>query len=161
MMGVESAKKVLCESMKRRWGAEVNMIRLMASLTLASALAAWAETPAKWQYAGENKGIRFSFKIANECRNDGAKVELKLENTLDHAVVVSFRLIDPDWKQSFERELGPKMKDTAIKFTPEEGTACHPYVGEVFVESKETQVTQTDDSQSKMQSESPALTSEP
>jgi hypothetical protein len=58
--------------------------------------------------------------------------------------MVSFRLVDPDWKKSFERELGPKMKDTAIRFTPEEGTACHPYIDEVYVVSKETQVTHSD-----------------
>jgi hypothetical protein len=104
-------------------------------------MAALADSVPRWQYAGENKGIRFSFKIANECRNSGAKVEMKLENTLDHAVTVSFRLVDPEWKQSFERELGPKMKDTAIRFAPDEGTACHPFVDEVYVEDRETQVT--------------------
>lgn len=138
------------------------MIRLMTSLTLVGVLAAiGAEPPVKWQYAGENQGIRFSFKIANECRSSGAKVEVKLENTLDHAVVVSFRLIDPDWKQSFERELGPKMKDTSIKFKPEEGTACHPYVGEVYVESRETRVTQSVDTPLQMQSGSPEISAEP
>lgn len=100
-----------------------------------------SEIPTRWQYAGENKGIRFYFKIANECRPTGAKLELKLENTLDRAVTVSFRLVDPEWKQSFERELAAKEKDTAIRFTPEEGSACHPYVDEVYVESRETQVT--------------------
>jgi hypothetical protein len=117
------------------------MTRLIAVVILVGALAGMADTPARWQFAGENQGIRFSFRIANECRNSGAKVEMKLENTLDHAVTVSFRLVDPDWKQTFERELGPDMKDTAVKFTPEEGSACHPYVDEVFVQSKETQVT--------------------
>jgi hypothetical protein len=51
--------------------------------------------------------------------------------------------VDPEWKQSFERELGAKEKDTAIRFTPDEGTACHPYVDEVYVDSRETQVTHT------------------
>lgn len=102
-----------------------------------------SEMPTRWQYAGENQGIRFYFKIANECRPSGARVEMKLENTLERAVTVSFRLVDPEWKQSFERELGAKEKDTAIKFTPDEGTACHPYVDEVYVESRETQVTHT------------------
>lgn len=120
------------------------MIRFLAAMTLFGAMAEAAETPAKWQYAGENRGIRFHFKIANECRKTGAKVEMKLENTMDHPVVVSFRLVDPDWKQSFERDLGPKMKDMAVKFTPEDGTACHPYVDEVFVESKETLVTHSE-----------------
>jgi hypothetical protein len=108
------------------------------------AAAAPADAPARWQFAGENQGIRFHFRIANECRESGAKVEVKLENGLDHAVTVSFRLVDPDWKQSFERELGPNMKDMAIRFAPEEGTACHPYVDEVYVESKETRVTHSD-----------------
>lgn len=124
------------------------MKRMLAALAFAGALsqvaAATAETTAKWQFAGENRGIRFHFKIANECRDQGAQVEIKLENSLDHAVVVSFRMVDPDWKKSFERELGPKMMDTAIKFSPEEGAACHPYVDEVYVESKETQVTHSD-----------------
>jgi hypothetical protein len=122
-------------------GAEVSMIRLIAVITLAGALAGMADTAPRWQFAGENQGIRFYFKIANECRNSGAKVELKLDNTLDHAVMVSFRLVDPDWKKSFQRELGPMMKDKAVKFAPEEGSACHPYIDEVYVESKETQVT--------------------
>ncbi len=113
----------------------------------ASASAKSGEMPGRWQFAGENQGIRFYFKVANECRNSGAKVEMKLENTLDRAVTVSFRLVDPDWKQSFERELGAKEKDTAVKFTPEEGTACHPYVDEVYVESRETQVTHNADTE--------------
>jgi hypothetical protein len=117
------------------------MTRWIAAVSLLGALAAQADSPSRWQYAGENQGIRFSFKIANECRSNGAKVEMKLENTLDHAVTVSFRLVDPEWKQSFERDLGPKEKDTAIKFTPDEGSACHPYVDEVYIETKETQVT--------------------
>lgn len=105
-----------------------------------------SESTTRWQFAGENQGIRFYFKIANECRPSGAKVEMKLENTLDWAVTVSFRLVDPEWKQSFERELGAKGKDTAIKFTPETRTACHPYVDEVYVNSRDTQVTHSSDS---------------
>ena len=77
-----------------------------------------------WQFAGES----------------GASLELKLENTLDLPVTVSFRIVDPDWTQSFERELGPNAKDTAIHFVPDEGTACHPYVDEVYVEPHGTQV---------------------
>ncbi|HKP96032.1 MAG TPA: hypothetical protein VJ385_09775 [Fibrobacteria bacterium] len=122
------------------------MIRLIAAITLAGTLSGRADTPARWQFAGENQGIRFYFKIANECRPSGARVELKLENTLDRPVTVAFRLVDPDWKQSFEREVGPRMKDMAVKFTPEEGSACHPYIDEVYVESKETQVTHADES---------------
>jgi len=111
---------------------------------LAWAASAWAakggDAPPHWQYAGENQGIRFAFLIENECRESGARVQLKLENTLDHAVTVSFRLVDPDWKQSFERELGPGEKNALIPFTPDEGTACHPYVDEVYVEEGRTQV---------------------
>jgi hypothetical protein len=114
-------------------------------MTLVCASSAWAgkgeAAPPRWQFAGENQGIRFYFKIANECRDEGAKLDVKLESTLDHPVTVSFRLVDPDWKQSFERELGPKAKDAAIQFTPDEGTACHPYVDEVYVELHGTQVT--------------------
>jgi hypothetical protein len=108
------------------------------------AAAAWAgkkeAAPPRWQFAGENQGVRFYFKIANECRDTGAKLELRLENTLDHAVTVSFRLVDPDWKQNFERDLEPNGKDAAIPYTPDEGTACHPYVDEVYVEPRATQV---------------------
>ncbi|MEO6094543.1 MAG: hypothetical protein ABIW76_02315 [Fibrobacteria bacterium] len=121
------------------------MTRLIAALTLAGALtqgfAAPTETEPRWQFAGENQGIRFFYKVANECRNSGAKVEMKLESTLEYPVTVSFRLVDPEWKRKFERELSARMKDTGIKFIPEEGTACHPYIDEVFVETRETQVT--------------------
>jgi hypothetical protein len=121
------------------------MTRIIAALALAGALthgfAAPSENEIRWQFAGENQGIRFFYKIANECRNSGAKIEMKLESTLDYPVTVSFRLVDPEWKRKFERELSARMKDTAIKFVPEEGTACHPYVDEVFVETLETQVT--------------------
>lgn len=122
------------------------MTRLIAVMTLAGALAGWADTPERWQFAGENQGVRFYFKILNECRSSGAKVEMKLENTLDHAITVSFRLVDPDWRQSFERELGPQMKDTAVKFTPEDGSACHPYVDEVYVEARDTQLSHSGES---------------
>ena len=141
------------------------MHRLIMALGFGAALAAGAsakpgESPGRWQFAGENQGIRFFFKIANECRNSGAKVEMKLENTLDRAVTVSFRLVDPDWKQSFERELGPKQRDTAVKFTPEEGSACHPYVDEVYVETKETQVSHNSDTEQATKAE-PAAPQEP
>jgi hypothetical protein len=117
------------------------------ALGLASASGAGqdARTAPRWQYAGENKGIRFHFRIANECLASGAHLDLKLENTLDHAVTVSFRVVDPDWKQTFERELEANGKDVAIRFTPDEGTACHPYVDEVYVESRSTQVTHSGD----------------
>ena len=143
------------------------MKRLLSvtALALAGALsqtgAAPAEAPARWQFAGENQGIRFHFKVANECRDQGAKVEVKLENSLDHAVVVSFRLVDQDWKKSFERELGPKMKDASIRFAPEEGTACHPYVDEVYVESKETQVTHSESDPAVERMQAPDPPSEP
>jgi hypothetical protein len=121
------------------------MVRAVLALGLGLGTAAWAgktaETPPRWQYAGENQGIRFQFRISDECRPSGAHLDLKLENTLDHAVTVSFRIVDPDWKQSFERELEANGKDEAIRFTPDEGTACHPYVDEVYVESRATQVT--------------------
>lgn len=112
---------------------------------LSLATAAWAgkgeASPPRWQFAGENQGIRFYFKIANECRDAGASLELKLESTLDHAVTVSFRMVDPDWNQTFERDLEPGAKDTAIQYKPDEGTACHPYVDEVYVEPRQTQLT--------------------
>lgn len=122
-----------------------NIVIILAVMALAMANAAGARkgarTDSRWQFAGENQGIRFHFRIENECRASGAHVDVKLENTLDHAVTVSFRIVDPDWKQSFERELPANGKDQAISFSPEDGAACHPYVDEVYVESRETQVT--------------------
>jgi hypothetical protein len=121
---------------------------LAFSAALAWAAGAWAakggEEPAHWQFAGENQGIRFRFLIENECRDSGASLQIRLENTLDRAVTVSFRLVDPDWKQSFERDLGPGEKDALIPFTPDEGTSCHPYVDEVYVEGGATQVSHSD-----------------
>lgn len=119
------------------------MVGAVLALGMATAAGAGkpAEAPPRWQFAGENQGIRFRFRIANECRESGAHLDLKLENTLDHAVTVSFRIVDPDWKQSFERELAANGKDEAIRFTPDEGTSCHPYVDEVYVVSHATQVT--------------------
>jgi hypothetical protein len=138
---------------------------LLAALALAGTLSqaaeAPAEAPARWQFAGENRGIRFHFRIAGECRDERAQVEIKLENSLDHAVVVSFRLVDPDWKKTFERELGPKMKDASIRFAPEEGTVCHPYVDEVYVESKETQVTHSESDPAVERMQAPEPPSEP
>ena len=121
------------------------MTRFFAVMALAGAVAGWADMPLRWQFAGENQGVRFYYRITNVCRASGAKLEMKLDNTLDHAITVSFRLVDPDWKQSFERELGPRMKDTAVRFTPEDGSACHPYIDEVYVESRETQVSHSDE----------------
>jgi len=116
----------------------------LAWLGLACAAAAWAgkgeAAPPRWQFAGENQGIRFYFKIANECRDTGASLDLKLESTLDHPVTVSFRLVDPDWSQAFERDLEANAKAAAIPYTPDGGTACHPYVDEVYVEPRATQL---------------------
>lgn len=119
------------------------MFRIMTAALLLGVLGPRAETPEHWQYAGENHGIRFFFKIANECRESGASVAVKLESTLDYPVTVSFRLNDPNWSKIFERDLTPGEKDSGLKFTPGEGTACHPFVDEVFVDTKETQVTKT------------------
>ncbi len=116
----------------------------LAWLGMACATAAWADkaeaAAPRWQFAGENEGIRFYFKIDNECRDSGASLQLKLESTLDHAVTVSFRLVDPDWSQAFERDLEANAKAAPIPFTPDEGTACHPYVDEVYVEPRVTQL---------------------
>jgi hypothetical protein len=102
-------------------------------------------TSERWLYAGENHGIRFFFKIANECRETGASVGIKLESILDYPVTVSFRVNDPNWSKTFQRDLTPGEVDTGIKFTPGEGTACHPFVDEVYVDSKETQVSKSED----------------
>ena len=68
---------------------------------------------------------------------------MKLESTLDYPITVSFRINDPNWSKTFERDLTPGEKDSGLKYTPSEGTVCHPYVDEVFVDSKGTQVTKS------------------
>ncbi len=99
-----------------------------------------ADQPSKWQFAGESNGIRFYLKITNECQQSGANVAIKLENTLDHAVSVNFRLNDPEWSKTFEKNLAASGVDATLKYKPDGGTACHPYVDEVYVESKEIRI---------------------
>lgn len=90
----------------------------------------------KWKFAGENHGIKFSLRISNECRPSGSSLGVKLENTLDYPVTVSFRINSPDWSKTFERHLSPREMDTGLKFKPDEGAVCHAYLDQVFVEAK-------------------------
>jgi hypothetical protein len=99
----------------------------------------------KWSFAGESYGVRIFFKINRECRESGSSVALKLENTLDYPVTVSFRVKDPEWSKSFERDLKAQAEDTGLKFIPETGTACHPYVDNIYVEATGTKVSSVKD----------------
>lgn len=111
---------------------------------LLATLPVFAQAVEHWQYAGENKGVEFHFKVTDECK-EGSTLAVKLVNTLDRAVRISFRLNDSDWRKTFTMDL--KMgTDMSLKFAPEEGTVCHPYVDRVFVQSREEQVSQTLDS---------------
>lgn len=98
----------------------------------------------KWSFAGENYGVRIFFKIKRECQESGSTMALKVENTLDYPVTVSFRIKDPEWTKTFEREIKAHGEDTGLKFIPETGTACHPYVDEIHVESTGANVSSID-----------------
>src|SRR4051812_28210212 len=115
------------------------MIRFLMVVVLFLALPAFSDNaPGKWQYAGENKGVNFYFKVTNECQESGAKVAIKLENTLTYAVKVTFRVVDPNWKTILKKDLAGSAIDASLKIAPEEGTSCHPFVDDVIVEPKET-----------------------
>jgi hypothetical protein len=113
------------------------MVRVFLLTVLFLALTPRADGNAeKWQFAGESQGVSFYLKVRHECRDNGSKVSVKLENQTDYAVSVSFRLNDPNWHKSFTKDLKPHGADASFAFSPEEG-ACHLYVDEVTVEPKD------------------------
>jgi hypothetical protein len=106
-----------------------------------------ASNSEKWKFAGESHGIKFSLRISNECRPTGSSLAVKLENTMDYPVTVSFRINNPDWTKTFERHLGPREMDTGLKYKPDEGTVCHAYLDQIFVEAKNVRPDSTNQDQ--------------
>lgn len=103
----------------------------------------------KWNYAGESQGIAFQLQITNQCK-DGSKVAIKVKSTLDHPVTLSFRLNDADWRKNFTHDLKPNDKGAILNFSPEESVVCHPFVDQIFVESKEPMLSQGEDTSSEL-----------
>lgn len=116
-------------------------IRWLAVVLGAAALATAEET--RWKYAGESQGIAFQIQITNQCK-DNSRVVVKVKSSLDHPVTVSFRLNDSDWRKTFTQDL-KKSKEAQVAFSPEESMVCHPYVDQIYVESEEAMVTQTEE----------------
>jgi hypothetical protein len=98
----------------------------------------------KWKYAGENQGIAFYLRITDQCR-DGSMVALQLISELENPVTVTFRLNDSDWRKTFTRELAAGGKDATLKYSPEEGPVCNPYIDQVYIEPKMEWLTQSED----------------
>ena len=117
-------------------------IRMAVLLALAP-LAAIGSEP--WKYAGENKGVAFHLKIDNACKED-SKVRIKVKNTLDRAVTISFRLNDSEWRKTFTRELRAGATDTTLAHQPEESLVCHPYIDQVYFEENLPMISQGGDS---------------
>lgn len=117
---------------------------ILIAASLSPTLASAAD---KWQYAGESQGIAFQLQISNQCK-DGSKVAIKMKTTLDHPVTVSFRLNDADWRKTFTHDLKPNGKDVTLNFSPGDSEVCHPFVDQVYVESKEPVVSQSEDTAS-------------
>lgn len=111
--------------------------RRLAAFLLAMHPGTLSASETKWQFAGESQGISFQMQIRNECQ-DGAKVTVKMKNSLDHAVTVSFRLNDSDWRKTFTYKLMPNSGNATINFAPEESTVCHPYIDQVYLEGDES-----------------------
>jgi hypothetical protein len=124
------------------------MVRLSLIAVLFLALTPRADdTSEKWQFAGESQGVSFYLKVRHECRDHGSNVSVKLESQLDYAVLVSFRINDPNWRKTFTKELKPHGSDSRLAYSPEESGACHPFVDEVTVEPKEKQAPQVSQKQ--------------
>lgn len=117
---------------------EKDMIRLTKTLSAALALilaAATAHTKAlkKWKYAGEDHGIRFFYTEPRGAKN--GSILLKLENTLDMPVGISFRVKDTEWNKAFEAQLAPGATDSSLTYRPEVGLGVRfPFIDRVFVE---------------------------
>lgn len=97
----------------------------------------------KWQYAGESQGISFQLQIRNECK-DNAKVTVKMKSQFDRPVTVSFRLNDSDWRKTFNYKIKANAKDATVHYAPDEGSVCHPFIDQIYVESEESMVTQSE-----------------
>jgi hypothetical protein len=98
----------------------------------------------KWHFAGESQGISFQLQIRNQCK-DGSKVAIRLKSEIDRPVTVSFRLNDSDWRKTFTYKLKANAQDATLNYTPFDEPACHPYIDQVYVESEESVVTQSEE----------------
>ena len=103
------------------------ILSLMPLLALAS--------DSKWDFAGEIQGVAFHLRIKDACK-DGSKVTIRLKGSFEEDMIVNFRLNDSDWRKSFVREMKSGKQEAILTFAPEDGQACHPYVDEVYVETK-------------------------
>lgn len=117
-------------------------IRFLASLLVLLPLSAFADE-GKWKYAGENQGIEFQLLIRNQCK-DGSKVSIRMKSELDREVTVSFRLNDSDWRKTFTYKLKANAKGATLHYTPFDSPVCHPYIDQVYIESEEGVVTQSE-----------------
>lgn len=115
---------------------------VIAALFLSLGLQA-KPAPVKWKFAGESQGVVFYLRMDNACKPEGSQVFLKLENTLNHPVTVSFRLSDSDWNKTFTRELAAGATDTRLRYRPDDGPACYPFIDQIHLGEEGTQVTQT------------------
>lgn len=88
----------------------------------------------RWKYAGEDHGVRFFFRTAENGR--GGKMVLKLENTLPVPVELTFRVKDLEWKSNLASSLEPHGKDSSLVVRLAPGSPIlYPYVDRVFIES--------------------------
>lgn len=118
------------------------MNRTRAIAFLLALCPVFAGADSKWQFAGESQGISFHLQIHDQCK-DGSKVTIKLRSALEHAAVVSFRLSDSDWRKTFTQKVPPGGKGATVNYSPGEGTVCHPFLDQVFLEGEEEAVTQS------------------
>lgn len=119
------------------------MNRIRALAFLLSLSPAFAGADSKWQFAGENQGISFHLQIRDQCKEEGSKVTIRLRSSLDHAAVVSFRLNDSDWRKTFTQRVPADGKEATVSHIPDEGSVCHPFIDQVYLEGEGEAVTQT------------------
>lgn len=107
--------------------------RITMALALCAGLATAANRKDSWKYAGEDHGIRFFYQTS-KGRAAGPMV-LKLENTLEIPVEVSFRVKDTDWNHGFVKSLAPGAKDSTLVHEMRDGASVrYPFIDRVFLE---------------------------
>lgn len=107
--------------------------RITLALALCAGLATAANRKDNWKYAGEDHGIRFFYQTS-KGRAAGPMV-LKLENTLEVPVEVSFRVMDTDWKQAFVKSLAPGESDSTLVYKMRDGESVrYPFIDRVYLE---------------------------
>lgn len=107
--------------------------RITLALALCTGLAAAANRKDNWKYAGEDHGIRFYYQTA-KGRSAGPMM-LKLENTLEMPVEVSFRVKDTDWNKGFVKSLAPGESDSTLVYKMQDGASVrYPFIDRVYLE---------------------------